>query len=183
MNDTPTLAHFHMGWVEDGMGRDGLPLYKEQLMITLNRPPLLRIERMAEEADFEDYRGPYEVFLKQQAGLATTVEDGYPLIMWPVCTSAMYQMLSARGVYTVEQLAKLAGRGGKTDTMPAEIRELADRAVKLIEMQRNVGKFEAIIRDKDGQLDAMKEQLDEAISTINAQKAIIDRLRIGTAVA
>jgi len=183
MNDTPTLARFHMGYVEDGLGRDGLPLYREQLLITLDRPPLLRIERVAEEDDKEDYAGPYSVFLKEQAALQTTHEDGYPLVMWPVITTSMFKMLAARGITTVEQLAKLAGRGGKDDTMPAEIREVAQRAVKLIAMQKDVGKFEAIIREKDGEIEVLKEQVDEAVKTITAQKAVIDRLRIGTAVA
>ena len=177
MNDTPTLARFHMGWIEDGIGRDGLPLYKEQLLITLDRPPLLRLERVASESDIEDYPGPYAIFEKQQAALKPS-EEGYPLVMWPPCTPPLFQMLAARGIATVEQLAKLAGRGGKEDTMPAEIRELAQRAVKLILMQKEVGKFEAIIREKDGELEALKEQVEEALKTIAAQKAIIDRLKI-----
>lgn len=176
MNDTPTLVKFHMGWAEDGIGRDGLPLYREELLITLDRPPLLRIERIATEADIDDYPHPYAVFEKQRA--AVNSEEGYPLVMWPACTSAMFMMLAARGISTVEQLAKLAGRGGKEDTMPAEIRELAQRAVKLMAMQRDVGKFEAIIREKDGELEALKEQVDEAIKTISAQKAVIDKLKL-----
>jgi hypothetical protein len=178
MNDTPTLARFHMGWVEDGLGRDGLPLYREQLLITLDRPPLLRIERTATEDDKEDYPGPYAVFEKQRA--AVDSEEGYPLVLWPACTSPMFMMLAARGISTVEGLAKLAGRGGKDDTMPAEIRELAGRAVKLMAMQRDIGKFEAIIREKDGELEALKEQVDEAVKTITAQKAVIDKLKIAS---
>lgn len=179
MNDTPTLARFHMGWVEDGLGRDGLPLYREQLLVTLDRPPLLRLERPATEDDIENYPQPYAVFQKQQAALDQS-EEGYPLVMWPACTPALFMMLTARGISTVEGLAKLAGRGGKEDTMPAELRELAGRAVKLIAMQRDVGKFEAIIREKDGELEALKEQVDEALKTISAQKAIIDKLKLSS---
>lgn len=180
MNDTPTLARFHIGWAEDGIGRDGLPLYREQLLITLDRPPLLRITRGVEDDDYENYPGPYAIFQKQQAAMGIHDEEGYPLVMWPACTSAMFMMLSARGVATVQQLAKLAGRGGKDDTMPAEIRELAGRAVKLMAMQKDVGKFEAIIREKDGELEALKEQLEEAVKTISAQKTLIDRLKISS---
>lgn len=179
MNDTPTLARFHMGWIEDGIGRDGLPLYRQQLMIQLDRPPLLRLDRAADDDDIENYPEPYRMFERQQQAL-TGDEEGYPLVMWPACTEAMFMMLTARGISTVEQLAKLAGRGGKEDVMPAEIRELAQRAVKLIVMQKDVGKFEAIIRDKDGEIEALKEQVDEAIKTINAQKQIIDRLKVSS---
>lgn len=180
MNDTPTLVKFHMGYIEDGIGRDGLPLYRNQLLITLDRPPLLRLERAATEEDLEDYPGPYTVFQKQQASIDQSAEEGYPLVMWPACTPSLFMMLAARGISTVEGLAKLAGRGGKADTMPAELRELADRAVKMISMQKDVGKFEAIIREKDGEIEALKEQTDEALKTITAQKAIIDRLKLSS---
>lgn len=180
MNDTPTLVKFHLGWVEDGMGKDGLPLYRERLMITLDRPPLLRLQRPATDEDISDYPHPYELFQKQQDAIKAVAEEGYPLVMWPACTPPLFQMLTVRGIVTVEQLAKLAARGTRNDAMPAEIRELADRAAKLIAMQSEVGKFEAIIRDKDGQLEAMQEQVDEALKTITAQKAIIDRLKLST---
>lgn len=179
MNDTPTLVKFHMGYVENGIGRDGLPLYEAQLLITLDRPPLLRLERAATEDDIESYPGPYSVFQKQQAAIDQS-EDGYPLVMWPACTAPLFMMLSARGISTVEGLAKLAGRGGKEDTMPAELRELAQRAVKMISMQKDVGQFEAIIREKDGELEALKEQIEEALKTITTQKAIIDKLKLSS---
>jgi hypothetical protein len=169
-----------MGYVEDGLGRDGLPLYREQLLITLDRPPLLRLERTATDDDIENYPGPYSVFQKQHAAVDQSAEDGYPLVMWPACTAPLFQMLAARGISTVEGLAKLAGRGGKEDTMPAELRELAQRAVKMIAMQKDVGKFEAIIREKDGEIEALKEQTDEAAKTIAAQKTIIDKLKISS---
>jgi len=169
-----------MGYVENGMGKDGLPVYSSQLLITLDRPPLLRLERAATEDDIEDYSGPYAVFQKQQAAINQSAEDGYPLVMWPPCTPPLFAMLSARGISTVEGLAKLAGRGGREDTMPAELRELAQRAVKLISMQKDVGKFEAIIREKDGEIEALKEQVDEAVKTISTQKAIIDRLKLSS---
>jgi peptidoglycan hydrolase CwlO-like protein len=52
----------------------------------------------------------------------------------------------------------------------------------MVELQKNVGKFEKLIRDKDGQLAALQEQVDEAVKTIAAQKTVIDRLRVSTAV-
>jgi hypothetical protein len=182
MNDTPTLVKFHMGWVENGIGKDGLPLYKDQLMIVLNRPPLLRLERAADENDVVAYPQPYAMFEKEQTARKTTTAEGYPLAMWPACGEAEFRMLADRDIVTVEQLAKLAARGAKSEGMPAEIKELAERAAKLIAMQGEVGKFEQIIRDKDGQIEALREQVDEAVKTIASQKTLIDRLRISTAV-
>jgi hypothetical protein len=140
----------------------------------------LRLERAATEEDIENYPGPYTVFQKQQAAINQSADDGYPLVMWPPCTPPLFAMLSARGISTVEGLAKLAGRGGNGDVLPAELRELAQRAVKLISMQKDVGKFEAIIREKDGELEALKEQIDEALKTITTQKAVIDKLKLSS---
>lgn len=176
MNDTPTLVLFYMGYVEDGIGKDGLPLYKEQLQITLSRPPLLRIDRVATEDDIDTYPQAYAVFEKQQAAIAQKHEDGYPLVMWPACTPPLFQMLAARGVSTVEGLAKLSGRG-KEENLPAEIRELAGRAKLLIEMQNSGGKYETIITELKGQIEALKEQVTEANAIINSQKATIATLK------
>lgn len=176
MNDIPTLVKFYMGFVEDGVGKDGLPLYRDQLMIIKSRGPLLRLDLVATDDDIRDFPVPYEVFLKEDAGRKADIE-GYPLVMWPACSSAQFQMLAARDVVTVEQLAKLAGR--KTDDgMPPDIRELAERAVKMISMQKDVGKFEQIIRDKDGQIEVLKESLDEAKKTIASLQTKVDMLAI-----
>jgi hypothetical protein len=181
MPDTPTLVKFYMGWVEDGAGPDGLPLFRQQLKIVKSRPPLLRLDLEATEADIEDFPGPYALFQKEEAARKTTPAEGYPLVLWPACGEMHLKMLAARDIVTVEQLAKLAGRG-QDEGMPADVKELADRAAKMVELQKNVGKFEKLIRDKDGQLAALQEQVDEAVKTIAAQKTVIDRLRVSTAV-
>jgi hypothetical protein len=181
MNDTPTLVKFNMGWVENGTGKDGLPLYTDQLMIVLSRPPLLRIERAATDEDVDTYPGPYAAFEKERSSRKVGVEDGYPLSLWPACTETEFKILAVRDIVTVEQLAKLAGRRAD-DGMPAEIKILAERAAKMISMQKDVGKFEQILLDKDGQIEALREQVEEGAKTIAAQKTVIDRLRMSTAV-
>jgi hypothetical protein len=169
-----------MGWTDQGLGRDGMPLYANQLMIQLDRPPLLSLNRPATEEDIEDHPGPYALFQKEQKGRKAIEAQGYPLVMWPACSEAEFKMLTARDIYTVEQLAKLSGR--KADTgMPAEIKELADRAAKLVAMQKDVGKFEVIIHGKDGIIEALTEQVGEAMKTIAAQQAQIDALKVKVA--
>lgn len=180
MADTPTLVRFHMGWVDNGTGEDGMPLYADRLMIQLDRPPLLSINRPAEEADIEDYPAPYAMFQKEQKGRKEITIEGYPLSMWPACTEAEFKMLAHRDIHTVEQLAKLSGR--KADTgMPAEIKELADRAAELIKLQASGAKFEGVIRDLRSQIEVLREQQEEAMKTIAAQKTTIDSLKIKAA--
>jgi hypothetical protein len=57
----------------------------------------------------------------------------------------------------------------------------ADRAVKMMELHGKAGQYEAIVTDLQGQLDAIKEQFAGAISTISAQKTLIDALRLKAA--
>lgn len=174
------FVKFYNGWEQDGVSKDGLPLYREQLMIVLSKPPLLRLERPATADDIENYPDPYRLFEKVDKGRKTV--EGYPLSMWPACSAADVETLAGREVYTVEQLAKLGGRFAKDDGMPAQIKELADRAKQLIDMQKSGAKFEIVITDMKGQIAALQEQVEEASKTIAAQKTLIDRLRI-TAVA
>jgi hypothetical protein len=180
MADTPTLVRFFMGWADNGLGRDGLPLYKEQLMIQLDRPPLLSLNRVATEEEIEEYPGPYALFQKEQKSRKTASAAGYPLVMWPACTEAEFKMLAARDIVTVEQLAKLAGR--KADIgMPAEIRELAERAAELLKMQASGAKFETVIRDLQAQVEVLREQVEEGAKTIASQKSLIDTLKMRVA--
>src|SRR5215831_18007815 len=157
MNDKPVLIKFFDGWVEDGIGKDGLPMFRNQLMIMKYVHPNTRLEVVATEDDIENYPQPYALYVKETAARKATEAEGYPLVMWPAVREAELKMLAARDVHTVEQLAKLGGRQAGQN-MPAELKDLADRAVKLIGMQQSVGKFEKIIADKDGQIAALQEQ-------------------------
>ena len=61
--------------------------------------------------------------------------------------------------------------------MPAELRELAERAAKLVELQKSVGKYEVMFRERDGRIKALEEALEDAKQTIMGQKSLIDTLR------
>lgn len=163
---------FSEGWEQDGTGADGLPLFKPVIMIrkvTFDR--LTDITAVAEEQDFEEFAEEWHAFEKARA--ARTTVEGYPLAMWPVISPSELQMLLARDIVTVEQLAKLADRRSD-DVIPA-IKELAKRAKKLVELQGKVGKFEAIIDDLTKQRDTAIEQLREANMTISQQNAQLNR--------
>lgn len=179
MSDTPTLVRFSTGWERDGNGPDGLPMYRETVRIRLDRPPYLSLEREATDEDIADHPGPYELYQKTTKARSETV--GYPLAMWPACLPHMFEMCAARGITTVEQLAQLVAKKRRAEsvkTVPPEIVELADRALKLTELHTKAGQYEEIISNLEGQIEALKEQLTEASTTIAAQKTLIDSLRI-----
>ena len=182
MSDTPTLVRFFSGWERDGNGPDGLPLFRETVRVRMDRPPYLGIERLAEEEDFTDHPGPYELFKKTTDARKEIV--GYPLALWPACPPHIFQMCAVRDIHTVEQLAQQVSKKRRAEAvkaMPPDVIEIADRAVRMIEMHGRAGQYEELVTTLQGQLDALKEQFDEAVSTISAQKTLIDALRIKAA--
>ena len=174
-NDNIAIITFLEGWEEDGVGADGLPLFREVVKIRKAVPPLTQVEYVATPEDFEEFPGPYQLFRKQQGARRPDVK-GYPLALWPVISPADFQMLAARDIVTVEQLAALAGKRG-SEPIPAPVLELAKRAKKLVDLQSSVGKFEAVITDLTAQRDQLAQELKEANATIAAQNQMINTLR------
>jgi hypothetical protein len=180
--ESQALARFYQGYAQDGMSEDGLPRYRDVLMIKLAVPPYTQLEREATDEDIETYPGPWKLYEKEQATRKQLPEtDGYPLALWPVVSPAELNMLAARDIYTVEQLAKLTARGANTAGIPGELKQLAERAKAMMEMSKDIGQFETIIRDKDGQLAVLKEQVDELRGTIKAQDGLINTLKLKVA--
>ena len=179
MSDTPTLVRFYSGWERDGNGPDGLPTYRQTTRIRLDRPPFLSVEREAEDLDILDHPEPYALYQRTEA--ARIDVHGYPLALWPACLPHLFQMCAARDIHTVEQLAQLVSKKRRSETvktMPPDIIELADRAVKMIELQSKSGQYEELITDLQGQIEVLKEQVTEAITTIAAQKTLIETLKL-----
>lgn len=179
MNDNPTLVQFYTGWKNDGeTSEGGLPQYRETVMIRLERPPYLQVSREATEEDIDDHPEPYRLFEKEQKAKKTKpAAAGFPLAMWPVINEFHLRMFAAKDVYTVEQLAKLA----KRKDMPPDFIELAERAAQMVTFMNSSGKHEATIRDLTGQIEALKEQVDDAMKTIAAQKEMILTLKMKVA--
>jgi hypothetical protein len=179
MSDTPTLVRFYSGWERNGNGPDGLPTFRQTVRVRMDRPPFLSIEREAEEADITDHPGPYELYRKTEEGLKEIV--GYPLVLWPACIPHLLQMCIARDINTVEQLAQLVSKKRRSEavkTIPPEIIELADRAVKMIDLQSRAGQYEELITEMQNQIEALKEQITEAVATVSAQKTMIETLKM-----
>jgi hypothetical protein len=173
MSDTPTLVRFYSGWETAGTGSDGMPLYKENIMIRLDRPPFLSVTRVAEDEDFIYHSMAFELFQKEQSARKVSYSEGYPLALWPAVSEAEFKMLVDRDIVTVEQLAK-----AKKADMPTALKELCDRAAKLVKLQAGAAKYEELLRDRDGRIEALEEQVKEAVITIASQKTLIERLSI-----
>ena len=175
MNDNPTLVRFYIGWADTGApGADGMPQYQQQTMIQLDRPPFLSVTRVATEEDIDDHPEPYRLFEKEQkAKNLKPTENGFPLALWPVINEFHLKMFAAKDVYTVEQLAKLA----KRKDMPPDFIELAERAAQMVSLMNSGGKHEATIRDLKGQVEALKEQVADALNTIATQKELMTTLK------
>ena len=174
MNDTPTLVRFKAGWERDGTGDDGLPLYRQNIIVRMDRPPTLSVERVAEEDDFINHPTQFQLFQKEQAARKQSYSEGYPLSLWPAVNEAEFQMLVDRDVTTVEQLAKMT----RTPNLPPELKELAGRAAKLMDLQKGAAKFEHLLRERDGRIEVLTEQVNDAMQTINAQRTMIDQLKL-----
>lgn len=179
MSDGPALVHFYQGW-EDAheLSPDGLPVFRSTTMIQIERPPTLNLHRPASPQEFADYPDEYEVFQNEIRGRDPTVaEIGYPVVMWPALAPHQVQMLTARGIHTVEALAKLAGRRD----LPGGLAEVALRAERLMDMQKQFGKYEALLTERDAQLAELNEQVKDYKQTISAQNSMIDSLKMRVA--
>ena len=179
MSDHPALIHFYQGWADtQQISSDGMPIYVDTVMIQIERPPLLKLERPASPDDYRDHPEEYDAFKRVLAAKEASVsEQGYPLVYWPALSAAEVQMFAARGIVTVEQLAKLAGNRD----LPGNLAEQAIRAERLMDMQKNFGKYEAMLTERDAQLAEMQEQLRDARQTISAQNSMIDTLKMRVA--
>jgi hypothetical protein len=179
--ESQALVRFAAGWAEDGISSDGLPSYRETVRVTKSVPPFTEVEYEATEQDFAENPGPYQRFLAEQgARVQQATHSGFPLALWPVVSPAQFKALTARGVTTIEQLMALAGRRGD-DGMPGEFKELAERAKQMLALSANLGKFEVIIRDRDGQIAALTEQVVEMRATISAQNSLINTMKMTAA--
>lgn len=177
--ESQALVRFIPGWVEAGTSEDGMPRFTETIRIIKSIPPFTEVQREATDIDIAENPGPYQLYLREnEARLQQPKTEGFPLALWPVVSPAHFKMLVARDITTIEQLAAKAGRD---PSMPGEIKELADRAKQMIALSANIGKFEAMVRDLEGQRAALLEQNRELAATISAQNSLINTLKMTAA--
>src|SRR5262245_31837168 len=174
-SDSHPIVRFEDGWEDDGIGPNGLPKFKPRLFVVFAKPPELVVRREAEDDDIEMYPEPYKLYQKLKAGRDLKEIDGYPIVLWPALNKSEVDQLLGHGIMTVEALAKMAGRtGGKT---PAFILELASRAKRMLDMQKEGGKFEATIDELTRQRDALHAELTELRQQLAASNAALINLQ------
>jgi hypothetical protein len=178
MSDHPALITFSDGWGDSHTtSADGMPVYVDTVMITIERPPLLKLHRQAIAQDFKDHPLEYEAFLAVQKAKRNTGEEGYPLVYWPAATAADVAMLAARKITTVEQVAALAG----DRTLPGQLADLALRAERMMDMQKQFGKYEAMLHERDAQLVELNEQVKDLQQSLSAANSVINTLKMRVA--
>jgi septal ring factor EnvC (AmiA/AmiB activator) len=101
--------------------------------------------------------------------------NGYPLAIWPAISPAEFEMCAQRGIATVEQLAAIAGKKGSD--APAQIMEIAQRAKRMVELQKETGRYEALIHSLEAQVKALTAELSECHAQMSAQNSLINTLR------
>ena len=138
------------------------------------------IEREAEDDDFTDHPGPYELYQKTcearkaDRRLSAGAVARLPAARVPDVRGARHPHRRATGATGLA--ASAAAETVKT--VPPDVIEIADRAVKMVELHGKAGQYEEIVTDLQGQLAAMKEQFSEALGTISAQKTLIETLKM-----
>jgi hypothetical protein len=175
MSDTPTLVRFYTGYHETGAtSESGLPAYRKAIMVRLDRPPTLSVVREAEENDIETHHEAFRMYEKEERSRSgKDLPEGYPLSLWPVINEFYLKVLAQRDIYTVEALAKLS----KRKDIPPDFVELAVRAEEMIALMQGGIKWEAVVKDLKGQVEALKEQVEDCQKTIVAQKELIATLK------
>jgi hypothetical protein len=178
MSDHPALITFFEGWADNGqLSKDGFPSYVDTVMIRIERPPLLHLERAAIRQDFADHPDEYAAFQAVQKARRNSGDAGYPLVYWPAATAAEIRMLAMRGIATVEELAKLAG----DRDLPGQLAELALRAERMLDMQQNFGKYETLLAESRAENGVLAEQVREMKVSLSAANALIDTLKLKVA--
>jgi hypothetical protein len=179
MSDQAAFARFEDGWEQDGVSKDGMPKFRSALIIRLSKPPYLEVRREAGDYDIEQYPEPYKLYQKLRAGRDIDKAEGYPLALWPAITKAEFEQLIAHGILTVEQLAKIADRkGAVASKVPEPIMQLAQRAKRMIELQKTQGRYEVIINELTAERDQLTEQLRESHAALSAANALANSLQM-----
>ena len=158
------LAKFYLRPVSKTVDDTGLPLYKDEVFVIIKRDSTHTVERLAEPADFTRFHLEYAHFLKSIEKMDES-DGGVPLELWPVATPADVLNLKARGIKTVQQLAKVNSK--VLSIMPGPVKVLVDQAKRYMEI---AGAANALTKKADD-LAAEIEDLTEQVRSLKAQNA------------
>ena len=153
------FVKFYYKAVEVGTDEDGVPLFVDEVWVTINRDMTHTMDRKATEEHFEKFKELYDAFLRETADYENL--EGYPLEQWAALRPSEVMNFKARGFRTVQDVAK-----ANMSKMPPEYKVLVKRARQFIELA-GAGKG---LTEKAAALEAENEQLREDLA--DRQKTI-----------
>jgi hypothetical protein len=165
------LVRFYYAPVKVHNDDGGIPVYSDVAFVQITMDATTTVDRKARDADFERFPEQYAHFLKTQVGYEP-IENEVPLEMWPMCTPADVQNLRARGVRTVEQLAK--AKPELVKIMPPSVVSLVGSAKNYLTMAGSAAKTTALADKLINENNVLKEEnamLKAQIANLKAEKA------------
>lgn len=143
----------------------GLPTYADMEFVTVSAPGQRETLIHTQATDYYQWRFPaeYKAFKDGQQAAVT----GTPLSIWPYLKPSDVKALEHQGVRTVEQLASLSDSVKGMQSLKARAKEFLAAAKDTAK----AGVLQDELAQRDAQLAAMQQQLDDLKAAIAAQPA------------
>lgn len=150
------MVRFYYAPVKSGTDEHGVPVYTDKVFVIITVDSTNTVERPARDSDYERFPDQYAYFLKTSVAYEP-IENQVPLEMWAMCGPSDVQNLKARGVRTVEQLAKVSNE--LRSRMPPAVAALVTSAQNYLAMAGSVNKDSKRADDLINENAALKEEV------------------------
>jgi hypothetical protein len=165
------LVNFYYRPTESGKDASGIPVYTDKVFVQITMDALTTVDRPAEENDFERFPEHYAHFLKSTAKYEP-IEGKIPLEMWPISSPAETMNFKARGIRTVEDLAKVSASTAKN--WPGSATSLIELAKQYMQ---NAGNGTAIVEELN-LLKSTMTDLKEQLATVLAENKMLKTRKV-----
>jgi hypothetical protein len=174
---------FYMRTEEDqeATKRDGIKRYRDREFIKIlipgdrNCPPDRPVQKTGIVSSDDTMRWPrqYERF---KANMEQKAHDGMPLSLWPQMPNALAKELEFFNVFTVEQLATMPNGNLSKFQGGQGWQQKAAAFVAAVKDQSTVNQLNAALEDRDSQIKAQQEALDDQAKIIDKLSKRLDKL-------
>lgn len=150
-----SLAVFYYRPMQHGTDEQGIPFYKNEVFVKISRDITNTVDRRIKESDKDRFPAQWRFFEKQDQ----TPEhvEGLFVEMWAPAKPDDVMNLKGHGIFTVQQLAKVSGKG-----TPSHILDLVSKAKNYLKLNEGTAKlFEEVeqLRTENGQLKEINVEL------------------------
>jgi hypothetical protein len=159
------LAIFQYQPVRHGEDENGIPLYKNEVFVTITRDITNTVERKMKPEDCKRFPAQWEFFQNQCKGGEGDVE-GLMIEMWPPATPADVLNLKGNAIYTLQDLV-----GREKKTLPTEFAELQDRAKKYLSINGDTAKLLNELAEAKADLEVRNETIKDLQAAVKAAEA------------